>query len=430
MQIFLMSDSVKHNLQFLSRKDKWRVSGFYAICLTLFLMPFPRSWSLYPLGASLFSGLVIWLTDTRNIYSHFKKEFARILPLIIYFCLYLLYFLFDSRWTYLEDKLMFLLIPLFGFPIIYSDFLKKNFQVLLISFIAGIVVICIYQLLRATFESISVTNGIIKIDPIISSGISRYNWIQLSSFEHPTYLAMKILWAIALLLSAAHYTRLSKLAITLIIIFLTVFLFLLSSRSGIFVLIIILVYFIYTRLRTIRNRIFLVLMIPLILFGSFKLTSLSQRMNLQLAVIKSGISDGNFDWKNIDPRTRAWYSALTLIKQRPLFGVGLDARDKLTEVYKSKGFEAEAVFRLNAHNQYLESQLTFGFSGTIIVLWMLFTLLLRRKKILYPSLVMPFLTIVSISMIFESILVRQWGIMFFVLFYCILIIPERDTSTS
>jgi len=55
---------------------------------------------------------------------------------------------------------------------------------------------------------------------------------------------------------------------------------------------------------------------------------------------------------------------------------------------------------------------------------------LIRPNTWTQSLIIPFLIIVGISMLFESILVRQWGIMFFVLFYCILLIPEKSTQVT
>jgi O-antigen ligase len=148
-------------------------------------------------------------------------------------------------------------------------------------------------------------------------------------------------------------------------------------------------------------------------------------MKGEFGEIKDKFKIENFDWKNIHYRTRSWYSSLMLIKENPFFGVGLDARNKLTEEYKRRGYTIEAEFRLNSHNQFLETQLTFGIFGTVLLLWMLITPLIRRRKKWNQSLICPFLIIITISMLFESILVRQWGIMFFVLFYCILTIPEN-----
>ncbi len=408
--------------------DKWIQFGFYTLCLTVFLMPFPRSWSLYSLGVFLFLGLIVWLTDTRQIFNHFVEKLRYLLPMFLFFFLYFIYFLLNKKWDYIEDKLMFILIPLLGFPMFDSIFFKNKIHQILFSFITGIIIICIYQLTRVTVDSLTITNEIIKFDPFISPQVSRYNWMQLSSFEHPTYLAIKIMWAVTLLLLANGYTRFTKPTIIFYILVFTIFIFLLSSRTGIIIFIIIFIHIIYIKLKTFRKRVLLLILIPFLLYGSFKLVPLSHRMNEQLNMLKNSFTSGNIEWWNIDPRTRAWYSSLILIKGKPLFGVGPDSRNKLTEVYKVKGFTAEAYFMLNAHNQYLETQLAFGIPGTAILLMMLIIPLMRRKEIWLKALVWPFFIIISVSMFFESILVRQWGIMFFVLFSCILLIPDKPGS--
>jgi O-antigen ligase len=147
---------------------------------------------------------------------------------------------------------------------------------------------------------------------------------------------------------------------------------------------------------------------------------------LEEIVERSSIEKAGF--KGLDPRTKSWFSAINLIKEKPVFGVGLNATNILAEEYSRQGYKTEAELRLNAHNQFLETQLTFGIPGTIILLWMLLTPLIRRKEMWNPELVIPFLIIISVSMIFESILVRQWGTMFFVLFYCLLTIPKGRTE--
>lgn len=418
----------KYFLAFFSKKKILILSGFYSLCLTLFLMPFPRSWSLYPLGAFLFFGLLIWITKSGIIWELFKKKLLYVLPPIAYFMLHFLYFLFNSKWAYIEDKLMFLLVPLLGFPIIVSGFFRKKINVFIVSFLTGIVVICCYQLIRATFESISIIDGSLKFNPLISPGVSRLNWAQLSSFEHPTYLAIKILWGIVLIyLSGKNCSLLGSLRV-LLVLFMSFFVFLLSSRSGIIILILLGIYFICSELESIWTKIILFLFIPLIFFGVFKLTTLSQRMKGEFGEIKDKFKTENIDWKNFNPRTRSWFSASDLIREKPLFGVGLNARNILADEYRNQGYITEADLRLNAHNQYLETQLTFGIPGTIILLWMLLTPFIRRKKLWYPSLIVPFLIIVSVSMIFESILVRQWGIMFFTIFYCLIVLPDKKTE--
>jgi hypothetical protein len=194
-----MVSPVKYLLTFFPNKKNLTETGFYVLCLTVFLMPFPRSWSLYPLGLFLFLGLLIWLTQTMEMTKIFVEKIFYILPPVAYFILHFLYFLSDAKWTYLEDKLMFLLIPIFGLPVFSSGFFRKKLKLFFISFLSGILIICCYQLIRATFDSISFIDGSLKFNSLISPGVSRFNWIQLSSYEHPTYLAIKILWGIVLI---------------------------------------------------------------------------------------------------------------------------------------------------------------------------------------------------------------------------------------
>jgi O-antigen ligase len=108
----------------------------------------------------------------------------------------------------------------------------------------------------------------------------------------------------------------------------------------------------------------------------------------------------------------------------------LDARNILAIEYKKQGYNNEASLRLNSHNQFLETQLTFGITGTLVLLWLLFGPLLRKGGITNPVIYKAFLIIILTSSLFESLFVRQWGIMFFVLFYCIQVFIPRSIENS
>ena len=100
----------------------------------------------------------------------------------------------------------------------------------------------------------------------------------------------------------------------------------------------------------------------------------------------------------------------------------------MVEEYLKNGWVEEARLRLNAHNQFLETQMTFGIPGTLSLLWMLFTPLIFRKRLMYSKLATAFVLMMTFFLMFESMFVRQWGIMFFTLFYCILVIPPKDKN--
>jgi O-antigen ligase len=414
--------------EFLMRKDNWISSGFYTLCLTLFLMPFPRSWSLYPLGVFLFFGLLSWILSYGRLKDEFTKKWPIVLAPVCYFILHLIYIIPDPKLVYLEKKLMFILIPVLGFPVFISDYLSKNITVILKSFIYGILLICIFQFCRATIESITFADGVIKFNPVINEELSRFTWDQLSTFEHPTYLTLKVLWSLCLLVSLGNFLKISRYLKVLVILLFTVFVFSLSSRAGIFILALLLIYFIYNYLVKKNKRILLLIIIPFIIFSTYGVLRINKRMThkLEETIERSAIEKAGV--KGLDPRTKSWFSALNLIKKRPVFGVGLDARDILAAEYASQGYKTEAELRLNAHNQFLETQLTFGIAGTLILFWMLGVMVIKRKESWGTDLIDSFLIIVITSMVFESILVRQWGIMFFLLFYCLLTLVKAEPA--
>ncbi len=160
---------------------------------------------------------------------------------------------------------------------------------------------------------------------------------------------------------------------------------------------------------------------------TFKISFLNERINNKISDLLIKFNNKELVVKKVDPRLNEWLTTIELIREHPFFGVGLNSRDILANQFNKNGFPYEASIRLNSHNQFLETQLAFGIPGTLILLWMLLTPLIRRNT-WNQSLIIPFLIIVCISMLFESILVRQWGIMFFVLFYCILLIPEKPAQ--
>ncbi len=143
-------------------------------------MPFPRTLALWTLGVFLFFGLMCWITDFPRIAKAFNHNKWVILPPVVLVHSYLIYFIFgDHLWGYVEDKLMFLMVPLLGLPLIISDYLRRNLLILLLSFLSGLLVICLYQFARAAFESLSFIDGRLVFQPFIKPGVSRFVWDEL-----------------------------------------------------------------------------------------------------------------------------------------------------------------------------------------------------------------------------------------------------------
>jgi|WetSurMetagenome_2_1015567.scaffolds.fasta_scaffold00001_375 O-antigen ligase len=421
---FLMESESANKTNYFLRKDSWNIFGFYALCLTLFLMPFPRSFSLWTLGVFFLCGLMSWITDPGSTIKTFVHYLVIWLPPVLYFMLYLIrFFTGGSNWEYVEDKLMFLLVPLFGLPIFASVFFRTNLKILFLSLFFGIVIICVYQFTRATLESLTFTNGSLVFEPRTSNGVSRYLSEQFSTFEHPSYLAIKTLFVIAIILWAGKLEGFRRVQSFFLIVLLSLFVYFLAAKTELIILIILILLFLIKYLVTVIPRFPAILAIIVILCALSWIFLQNSRVKDKIHELKNTMSQGKTDWRNFDPRTRSWFYTIDLIKEKPFLGVGLNARNILAEEYRKNGYEVGADLRLNSHNQYLETQLTHGIPGSITLFWMLLTLIYFRKKTWNPELAGAFLIIISVSMLTESILVRQWGIMFYIIFYCVLLIP-------
>ncbi len=401
-----------------SMRDFCITAGFFLLCFTVFLMPFPRSWCLYPLGLSMILGLILWILDFKKLKIKFINKLPLVSPPLVYFLLVLIYFLFRTpEWNYIEGYMMFLLVPLFCFPLFASDYFFRRSSIFIKVFISGLLIICLFEIFRAYFGwNINVAGAAdISFDP--ESYASAFRSQKLSFLEHPTYLSMKLLFAISLIIIVHKEINLSKIFSVILIAAFSIFLYLLSSRTIYLAFILIFVFLVYRYLKKSGLRFLVIIIAPLILIGAYKVYSLNPRIINKTELLKKRYTVDKLKFKDLDPRFTSWFTTVDMIKQHPMFGVGLEARVLLSEEYRKTGYNNEASLRLNSHNQFLETQLTFGIAGSLVLLWMLFAPLFRKREIWKPALYYMFLIILITAFLFESVLVRQWGIMFYTLFY-------------
>jgi O-antigen ligase len=415
-------------------KITWQRSGFFFLCLALFLFPSPRSWTLWPIGIFLLFSLIGWINnfaDIKSVKILFSKYKLILLPPVLYFLIHFIYFLTgDGTWTNVEERLLFILVPVVGLPLFVSDLLQKNIRYLLLAYISGLVIVSVFLITTAIINSLTFSEGSVSFNQFIEPGISRFTWQRLSVIENPTYLSLKILWAVSLLFFADGILNLKKTQTYFLITFFIIMLLLLSVRTELFLLIVIIILFIAIRFRQSQQRWIPFLLIPLLLISLFLVFRYNVRIVKHNKELVTRVLDERLEWRNKDPRARAWSSAIDLIIEKPLLGVGLGSLDSLVVEYKKHGYLTEADLKLNAHNQYLETQLAFGIPGTIVLFWMLLGPFFLRKRYILKDLVIPFMIIMTGSMLTVSVLVRVWGIMLFILFYCIITIPQEDQTAD
>lgn len=131
---------------------------------------------------------------------------------------------------------------------------------------------------------------------------------------------------------------------------------------------------------------------------------------------------------SINTRILIWGASVDLMKEHP-FGVGTgDYKDVLMAFYRSQNMNKYAELKLNSHSQYFQTSIAIGiFSGLFLIGSLLYYIWLgfKRQNLYLIALVSFF----AIACLFESVLERQWGIVFFMFFLSILAdLPTKNVS--
>lgn len=103
-----------------------------------------------------------------------------------------------------------------------------------------------------------------------------------------------------------------------------------------------------------------------------------------------------------------------------LTGVGIgDDKQVLFETYRARGENELADRKVNPHNQFLTTWLQGGIIGLLLLIWSFVAVAIRaqKKKVMLLHL---FNVMVIVSFLFESMLLRYWGVITFTIFYSML----------
>jgi O-antigen ligase len=164
--------------------------------------------------------------------------------------------------------------------------------------------------------------------------------------------------------------------------------------------------------------------IILFIFGISYLFNINSRLIGRLEEIPKAIkSFKNHDNKSAESneaRLIMWSTSLIVIKHHPIIGAGTgDVKDELIAKNFALGNTTVAEEKLNSHNQYLNTWTQLGIIGLILLLMIYLTLIIlaiRNRDYLIGL----FVFVLFISMLFESFIEIQSGIIpFTVLIMCI-----------
>lgn len=371
----------------------------YLLHLLVFLLSFEERFVPITLVVTLFVNLITVKWSSRVYYFAKRRKF--ILIFISFYLATLIGMLYtaDARFGRIDMEVK---MSIFFIPMLFltSNIINKYTVFgLLRTFIFGVSL------------SLALQFGIAAITFNETGHTDVFFYNLLSFFHHPSYFAMYTNFAIAsLLVLIFHYRDRPQWQHFVLLGFLIIGIYQLSSRSGMLTLFLLLIYaFIYIIFPRIRWRKMLyalaatVLLSAAILYPITKYTQTFRTVNVSTSKSSSGV------------RIAMWKSAVPLVKSNFLLGVGTgDVNRELQKLFAKDKIVRAVRDNLNAHNQFLQTQAGLGLMGTIsLLLAILYPLWVsvKKGKLFFPL----FALILMVNFLTESVLQTQAGVVYYAL---------------
>jgi O-antigen ligase len=386
----------------------------YAVMLVAATMPYASQVS----SGSIILLAFMWLLEGNFT---FKWKLFKQRPLVWVFCLFYILFLAGMLYTAnvstgkfeLEKKM-----SLFALPLIIGTSISFDYQMkekALIAFVLSCLAASFVCLGNALFHYFSTAETSYFLHEELASVVDL----------QPVYFGMFSCFSILIVLfylwaNKITFSYMQKLLMALLAFFFFIFIVLLSARTTMVFILLLFVtggfYFFYKvrQLRTGSLTFFAVVSFAFILVANspYLKDRIVRPLTTDINIISGGRETG------LSIRIVKWKCSLEGILENPFVGVGTgDAVDYLISCYERVNFWGY-LLRYNSHNQYLQTALTLGFIGLTCFLCCLIIPLVyawRQKQFLFLSFVLLF----AFCCLTESLLERQWGIVFFTFFISI-----------
>lgn len=306
-------------------------------------------------------------------------------------------------------------LSLFLFPLIFlfvkedASTVRKLFDFLLL----GLVISFFINLTISIYNSASIIKGGFSFEismddltafiDILTHGWNYFVGDEFSKLINPSYLSLYILLVLSYYLKNSLDTRLR----TFIVVLLFLYLFLLASIAAYMILVIMSILLTFNiKDKSRKHTMFIMLLLGLIVFLN------NPRVFDFYSKVKDFGSIIEYDNSTSEKaRLLSWDASIKLIKEAPLLGYGIgDANDILIKKYKELGYTYNYENKYNAHNQFLQTFLQTGVIGfgVLVTIFILLAIHMKRSRNEFSVFLILF-----ISLIFESMLVRFNGIVFF-----------------
>jgi len=264
-----------------------------------------------------------------------------------------------------------------------------------------------------------------------TSDICSFYYSTSSYFMHTSYLSLYIVFALFALYTKKYRPSSLFYIFYVIALILVFYLNLLSSKAG-FITFVISMVFITTEIIIKKEwkNIVIYVVVPILVFGGsiFFFPVSTSRLQTAVETINTSQQELNATGESTADRLLIWKAALELSKNNLIIGTGTgDVKDELIKAYNEKGLKYPAQYKLNAHNQFINSLVTLGLPAMLLLISLLIIPLwysIRAKNWLYFA----FVTFFAFNIMVESMLEVQAGIVFFSLWNCLLWIDMRKSN--
>lgn len=253
---------------------------------------------------------------------------------------------------------------------------------------------------------------------------------------HGTYLSLWIGFAVLSILWLLFKTDKNKIlrgVKVLLIIYFLYWLYILGARMPFFATAFAFAWLFLSLLEVSTKHIILIFSIlfsiGLLIFWTPISDKIREIENYENAIPPGKYENTNPLISNEDIRSVIYHCALQKIIQKPIFGYGIgNVNTELQQCYNVEfGYtDLFTRFHFNAHSQYLQVFLTAGIIGLLV--YMLSAFLWIRWSLI--KFYVPFLLLIFLCFVFENILSRHDGIIFFSLFNCVLLFVKAKKDTT
>ena len=390
-------------------------------CYLITLCLFTGLWILFP----HFTSFLLALFGITVIYGIIKKELVftfHLLPslLVLLYILYLVYAIPTNHLPialdFLEYKLSLLAFP---FVLAFEPKFRVNWKYVFYSFLIAVLLLVIYDLAQASIHYAK--TGV--LNSFYSSA--------LSPTHHPTYLTAFLSLAIMISLRFAKSVDSLKLKMILwgmigLLVLLHVplaslsgMLFLVLFFSGVFI-------YLLVKKRKWVSLLIMVISSFALVFSVLKVQpSLNTNINNTIFLVneytdspKKFIQTRPFPMQGNEARLVVWKVAFDIFMEHPM-GVGLgNLEEMMHQRLVELGLNQQAALNYNPHNQYLQIAAEIGIIGLLLFLGILLYGIVWAISSKNWLLLLVILSL-AINCLFESMLQRQSGIVFYCFWICL-----------